>query len=351
MSQILLTDYERVTALQQFNYSEREARFLCLAGLHGGYFLRRQYGQFLGKEVGGTAAVLVEKLVANGHTNISVYDHNTHVYHLGARPFYAAMGQEDNRNRRERQLSTIKNKLMGLDFVLAHARNVFLATEQEKVHYFTGVLNVGSGQLPAKIYNSAKAAPTTRYFVEKYPIFLPEKSNSEMATRPSPVVSFCFVDEGLTTTSHFETFLEQYGQLFTALRAFQVVYVAARPAPFGPVERVLQKYVTARIGRLGGAPADPLIERLSRHFELRRQYEAKDFVGLDRGKLIELRNDRVEFAAPKYDALYELWKSGGTMAVRQHLSPETGARHLPQASFSTHLLEHNYDFFGTLTSY
>ena len=76
----------------------------------------------------------------------------------------------------------MKNKVMGLDFILAHPGATFLATEQEKVGYFTGILNVDSGQLPAKIYNSA--APTTRYFVEKYPIFLPEKKNDGCCRQP-----------------------------------------------------------------------------------------------------------------------------------------------------------------------
>jgi len=40
MSQIPLTNEARHEALQRFGYTEREARFLCLAALHGGYFLR-----------------------------------------------------------------------------------------------------------------------------------------------------------------------------------------------------------------------------------------------------------------------------------------------------------------------
>ena len=49
-----MTNAERIQALQRLGYTEREAAFLCLAALHGGYFLRRQYAQFLGREDGGT---------------------------------------------------------------------------------------------------------------------------------------------------------------------------------------------------------------------------------------------------------------------------------------------------------
>src|ERR1039457_3697106 len=115
MSQIRLTNQERIQALQRLGYAARESAFLCPAALHGGYFLRRQYSQFLSQSPGGSAAALIEKVLDNGHAKGTTYATNTHIYHLSARPFYAALGQEDNRNRRLRQPATIKNKLMGLD--------------------------------------------------------------------------------------------------------------------------------------------------------------------------------------------------------------------------------------------
>ncbi len=38
-----MSSAERIAALKGLGYTEREAAFLCLAALHGGYFLRRQY--------------------------------------------------------------------------------------------------------------------------------------------------------------------------------------------------------------------------------------------------------------------------------------------------------------------
>src|SRR5689334_1466191 len=129
MAQVRLTNEERIQALERLGYSEREAAFLCIAALHGGYFLRRQYAQFLGKSVGGTAAALIEKVLTKGHARGTTFAAGTHIYHLCARPFYAAIGQEDNRNRRLREPATIKNKLMGLDFVLTRPEHLYLATE------------------------------------------------------------------------------------------------------------------------------------------------------------------------------------------------------------------------------
>ena len=198
MSQFNLTANERVVALQRFGYSEREAQFLSTAALHSGYFLRSQFGQFLGSDNSESATeTLVEKIFDNCHAAAIAFDRETHLYHLCARSFYAALGEEDNRNRRRRECSTMKNKVMGLDFILAHPGATFLATEHEKVRDFMSVQGIAQSQLPAKIYGSAEGAKITRFFVEKYPIF-------HLQNGP---VSLCFVDEGQTTPSYFKTFL------------------------------------------------------------------------------------------------------------------------------------------------
>src|SRR5258708_1877002 len=224
MSQVAMTTFDRIRALERFGYTEPEAGFLCLAALHGGYFLRRQYAEFLRQQDGGTVTQLIEKALDRNHAHASTYGHKMQVYHLSARPFYAALGQVDNRNRRRRQLPMIKNRIMGLDFVLAHRDYSYLATEQEKLAYFTETLQIPVSNLPAKLYHGAKTeAATARYFLDKYPMFLSETPDLGRA----PVVTFCFVDEGQVTLSHFETFLAQYRKLFASLSEFHLIYVAA----------------------------------------------------------------------------------------------------------------------------
>ena len=49
MSQVALTELDRVRAIQAFGYTERESQFLVTAALNGGYFVRRQFCLFLGK--------------------------------------------------------------------------------------------------------------------------------------------------------------------------------------------------------------------------------------------------------------------------------------------------------------
>lgn len=346
MSQLPLTDQERTAALQRFGYTEREAAFLCLAALHGGYFLRRHYSQFLSLQDGGTVAQLIEKALALNHARALTYHPKTNIYHLYTRPFYEVLGQVDNRNRRQREPLTIKNKLMGLDFVLAHPGHRYLATEQEKVAYFTGALHLPHSVLPTKLYHSAESQ-TARYFVEKYPIFLPTESP---AGQP-PVVSFCFVDEGLTTLARFTTFLAQYAGLFAALAQFRLIYVAAAPALFEGARRAFERFVNRGDHAANGIVHGQEIPRLLEHFKARRLYEARDLAGFDRVKLISFRNDRQQFSGAKYDALYERWKTVGAGALLEISAPGNAPAERMCGAFSTCLLEISYDLFGTLTAF
>ena len=342
MSQVNLTSSERVHALQALGYTEREAAFLCLAALHGGYFLRRQYGAYLGRHDGGTIHQLLERTLSLGHAQVATFKANTHIYHLAARPFYAALGQEDNRNRRLRQTTTIKAKLMALDFVLAHPAAQYLATEQEKLHYFQNTLHIPHEVLPTKKYAS-RGLVTERYFVEKYPIFV----SRAFETALPPVVSFCFVDPGLASVSAFEKFLTQYRRLLSALRSFEVIYVAANSA--------LADHASNAFARLWSDPAAPItgptIHRMLAYFEARHLYESRQWSSFDRSKLIVLRDGRDAFSGAQMEALYAQWCSGGQAAVVENRAVQKPLEPMNRRRFSTFIVSHSYDLFGDLTRF
>jgi len=345
MSQVPLTYQERGAALARFGYTEREGAFLCQAALHGGYFLRRQYSQFLSRQDGGSVAQLIEKALALDHARALTFHPKTNIYHLYTRPFYEALGQTDNRNRRQREPLTIKNKIMGFDYVLAHPANHYLATEQEKVNYFTGALQLPASVLPAKLYHSPENQ-TARYFVEKYPIFLAPA----VAGQP-PVVSFCFVDEGMTTLSRFTTFLAQYAALFAALARFRMIYVAAAPALFEAARHAFERYLNHVPDQSNGASNTKDIPRLLDYFRARKLYQTKDLAAFDRDKLIRLRHDTEEFSGSQYAALFERWKVAGDAPVLEFLTSKTAPVAPMSGAFSTCLLEISYDLFGTLTAF
>lgn len=339
-----MTNGERVTALRRFGYDAEEAAFLCTAALHSGYFLRRQFLGFIRGTKGWKDVALVNKLKANQHCRITMFRHNRIVYHLSAKPLYDAIGERDNRNRRERQPSTIKNKLMGLDFVLDHAQYDYLATEREKLDYFIRTLRLPPETLPTRWYQSPRGrASTPKHFVDKYPMFL-----AVPAGGTAPVVHFSYVDEGLQTTDGFATYLSQYSRLLKALCDFRVIYIAQYHDLLGSARRVFEAFEGHESGRTSRS-IEPETQDLLDYFEARQRYEARDFSQFDTGGLIRYRDDKKRFAGERFEALYEQWQAGGAAAVLEVSQPGQPVKDVPARPFSTCVLEYDYDLFGTLT--
>jgi hypothetical protein len=316
---------------------------LCLAALQGGYFLRRQFAQFLGGRDGGTVTQLMHKTVALKHARTSTWRQNTQLYHLCARPFYEAISEGDNRNRRLREVTAIKNKIMGLDFVLAHRQYAYLATEQEKVNYFTERLKLDRSRLPTKVYRAPHGDVTTaRYFVDKYPLFLAQDAQDDA----NPSVSFCFVDEGMVSLSRFEHHLAQYRSLLESLRAFHLIYVAANERHLAGARLMFVRFLMRTASESGG-PERQDSERLLAYFKARRLYDTQQLATFDRSELIRLRDAREAFSSPENEALYLQWQTFGDAAVGQDRTVKHAAVPPIHGTFSTCLLEHDYDLFGT----
>ena len=346
MSSVAMSNAERCEALKKLGYTDREATFLCLAALHGGYFVRRQYCDFIGKEIGGTATALVEKLLAQQYAVAVTALNNTKIYHLASKPFYAVIGETDNRNRREHSALAVKKRLMSLDFVLAHDHYRFLATERERVDYFSGTLGISVSALPYKRYTSPRTpSTTTRYFVDKFPIFLSETGPTEPRATPC----FCFVDAGSVTLSAFEIYLDQYSALWRCFDRFEIIYVADTKCLYSAAKSKFSDFLR----KLESAECDPsaqFAKRIIQHFEARFQYEKGAFSSFNREKLLRLRNEMVEFARPQHQTLYERWKEGGAQSVLHVLSPGAQLVVTRQASISVFLVENPYVLFGETTN-
>lgn len=338
-----MTNTERIQALMGFGYTEREAAFLSMAALHGGFFLRRQYSQFTATAPGGADTVLIDKLLARGHGGALLGCQKAVVYHISARPFYNALGQENNRNRRMRSTVSIKNRLMGLDYVL-DTHGDFLETEQEKVAYFSGTVGIELAELPQKIFRSPTGQEaTSRYFPDKYPIYLHEGPGG-------PLVYFSYVDEGSTTLSRFDAYLTQYRGVLTRLPSFILSYVAASRSLLWEAERRFERFIS---GTPTGDPANlgnVDLQRLTAYFRDRQDYEAGPGPSFDRAKLIRFRDDRLEFAGPFFDSLFNEWKMGGEAAVRATLTARKSSAKPLSGGFEVSLLKHNYELFGAITN-
>ena len=263
--------------------------------------------QFLQHRPDGTADRLIEKAVIQGHVRIHESADRTFIYHIGAKSLFEAMGEEDNRNRRWRRPYSVKVKLMGLDFVLAHPEHRYLATETEKLEFFVGTLGLKREWLPLRIYRSRDGrTQTTRYFVDKFPLFL-----SGASSAPAPVVTFCYVDGNLGKPAGFDTHLLEYISLFGRLESVQVVYVSTDQRTFAKAERIFRRLCETLAAKSARVPSDPDLGRLLGHFRARVLLERRETACFDKQQLDRLRDELREFRGPEHEELYKIWREHG----------------------------------------
>jgi hypothetical protein len=318
----------------RLGYTPEESQFLLLAAIHSGYFVRRQFSEFLGHGRGGAEARFVEKLLERGYAQVINPRGNRLLYHLRAKRLYGRLGQTDNRNRRDKMPLTIKRKLMCLDFVLAHRDQHLLGLEAEKVHYFIQERGISLDQLPVRRYPAHHSSQVTdRYFVDKLPVYV-----SMPHSLPTPVVHFAYVDEGAESLDGFDTFLRQYRDLCVALGHFEIVYVAAEPRWADKTRHVFERFYPA-----GGSALLPQQARMLAFFQTRRKFDTRQFSGLDAERIAQFREEKREFASAEHEQLYVRWLAEGDAAL-QH-APSSAALH---GRFRTVVFSHDYNLFGGL---
>ena len=105
---------------------EREAEFLYIVAVHSGFFLQRQFTQFVDVAGRGPATYFIKKAIQKQHVREHLPERGTQkIYHLFSRTVYAAIGKENSRHRRPGRYGLLEKaavRLLGLDFVLAHLR-------------------------------------------------------------------------------------------------------------------------------------------------------------------------------------------------------------------------------------
>ena len=291
---------DRVRALASLHLTPRQTRFVALVALHSGYCLRRQYLTFAGLQYGKNVREFLDGLVTRGLATRFAYRRDRgYLYHLSARSLYRAIDQEENRNRRHTSPALIARKLMVLDYVLGHHEREWYATEQDKVALFTARFNVAIGDLPHRVYTATDgvAGPTTRYFVQKLPIYLEGEP---------PVVHFVHLvtDE---TGRGFEQFLIDHARLLARLPAWAIDAVGAGPVDgLSACQQVFQAFMVG-----AAAPTSGDLTDVQWFFETRRLVDAGQLGGLSVADLNRFRDARSKFNSPAIARLYARWLVDG----------------------------------------
>lgn len=89
-----MTQEQRVQAVVDFGFTDRQARFLVLVLRHAGVCIPRQYSSFSGIANGGRRCnAFFDRLVRRGYANDNGCVHNrARLYHLRHKPLYHVIG-------------------------------------------------------------------------------------------------------------------------------------------------------------------------------------------------------------------------------------------------------------------
>src|SRR6266496_3462902 len=131
---------ERVSAIAELGFTERQARFLVTVMLHSGVCLPRQYSAFAGIVHGQKTRNFFDKLVRRGYASSYACRHNRgHVYHIDWKPLYRAIAETDSRFRRPMSAAAVIQNLTVLDALIATPPGSWLtrapdrATDRDRV--------------------------------------------------------------------------------------------------------------------------------------------------------------------------------------------------------------------------
>ncbi|MBI3048399.1 MAG: hypothetical protein HYY76_08795 [Acidobacteria bacterium] len=165
-----MTGEERIKAVVDFGFTERQARFLVTVMLHSGVCLLRQYTAFAGIVHGQKTRKFFAKLVRRGYARAYPCRHNRgRVYHLDHKPLYRAIGQTDSRHRRPMSAARVVEGLVLLDALLVPPSVVWLATEDEKQVHLTGLAGV-TPEAAARLARPERACKAARAVRDRMPI-------------------------------------------------------------------------------------------------------------------------------------------------------------------------------------
>jgi hypothetical protein len=347
-----MTRDERIKAVSRLGYSALDASFLVTAALHSGYFLQRQFVQFVGPRSRHLLRGFIENVLSLRHARISSFNGPTKIYHLAAKPLYTALGEPDARyRRRPRHALGIKSRLMGLDYILGRPDLEFLATERDRIVFFAGC-GIETARMPQLRYQRHRpGAMKTHYFVDRFPIGLTKPCDG---TDAEPV--FAYIDEGAVSVRGFESYLAKYEPLFRVLPRWQLTFVSDSSRLCTSAGRVFLRWRAARCSTSGqsshggdgarvsdtGAPVEDVLA----YFRLRHAYETKHYAALTKERLDQLRTWRKTFAAPLIEALFSPWQQEGDDIVLASATTAACAIEQSDPRFDTYVLPHAYTPFG-----
>lgn len=281
-----MTTEDRVTAVAEFGFTQRQARFLVMVMRHAGVCLLRQYSAFAGIVPGQKTRAFFNKLVSRRFASSYACRHNRgRLYHVQHYPLYEAIGEPNSRYRRPVPAGRIAERLTLLDGVLANPELTWLATQVEKVTHFTTLPAVPVEKLPHLTMRTG-SPPAGDPFPDRLPIGIDANGRAVFLYLVLP-----------TARDDFRAFLGRHADLFRTLPAWtlRLVFPRSLAHAYGAFQAVVREELESPLhghtveeltwyfGQVGTLPNErlrwPSDERLER---ARWAFESPRFYGLYR---------------------------------------------------------------------
>jgi hypothetical protein len=279
---------ERIRAVVDCGFTERQARFLVLVMRHGGICIPRQYASFAGIANGGRRCnAYFDKLVRRGYAHEIRCVHNrARVYQIHHKPLYFLIGEPSSRYRRPVSPRVAVERLMLLDAVLTVGDVEWLTAAAEKAAYLEGLRAKATADRPRPSTNEARPRPSP--FSSALPIAVAADGRTllpYLASEP--------------TTETFRSFLQTHTELLSVAPTWTIRIVFPRP-----LDHAHDAYQAVIYEELE-SPLHPVtISELQSYFELRLEAARGEPHPLNQGLL---RKGHEVFAAARFTAMYHRW--------------------------------------------
>jgi hypothetical protein len=273
--------------LRTFGYTEEEAQFLHIAGTHSGYFTVGQFLSFANAGYGKRNARFVEKLLTLGHASVQRYRRNGRVYHLDCRRIYAAIGKDYLWRRRKHELRYIRTRLLGLDFILAHAEGSYFETAEAKRRYF-----VEGRKVDPQLFSTTEESRHAITFADGFPLCV-----AYPAPNRDPLLTFTYIDPGRRSIDPYIAHLRRYRPLFRQLRSVQFFYVATKWGRHQEAGELFSMLIE------GEGIGD-----LIRLFEVETRWDKKQYHNVTDADLIFRNEARKRFKGPIFETMKRRWR-------------------------------------------
>jgi hypothetical protein len=325
-----MTINERVQAIADYGFTERQARFLVLVMRHAGLCVKRQYAAFAGIAPGGEKCnAFFDKLVQRGYAVSSDCIHNrARLYHVHHKPLYHAIGEPESRYRRAVPARRAAERLIRVDAALISPDLDWLTTRSEKLAYLAARTAPQPSDSPAELVIQDRPD----LFPGTFPIGIDATGRAVLVY----VATVPWSDD-------FRLFLVGHLRLLSVTPAWTVRIVFPRA-----LQRVISEYEGVVREELEGPMLADTLNDLKWYFFHRRR-------GTDPSAVPEVLRARLlrcskAFASPRFGLLYRRWMTEGDTALMSVSPFIAEAFASGRASLECIVLPHTYQHLSPLVN-